>query len=133
MTAVTNLLDKYRKVCSLKSDNALAISLGLTRQSVFQWRKGIAWPTDDHVTKMASDIGDDSGSWLVAVAAERTTGPAHKEWLQLAKRLASATGAVLAMTLALPVKADTAQRLDVQMTSAPQLQQIDPGIHYAKW
>jgi DNA-binding XRE family transcriptional regulator len=90
VSALNNLLDKYKEKCQLKTDSAIASSLGISRQSVFQWRKGMAWPSDENVLTMAEKIGATPEEWFVSIHAERTSPEARKVWLRLASRLATA-------------------------------------------
>ena len=98
MSAVNNLLDKYRERCSLASDNALGESLGVKRQAVHQWRKGLSWPSDEHVVEMAGKIKEAPEGWLAAVHADRTSDKTAKRvWLQAAQRLGYAAAITLAL------------------------------------
>lgn len=103
MNAVNNLLDKYRKVCALPSDSAAADALHIKRQAIHQWRKGIAWPSEDHVIGMANAIGDAPEKWLLQVTADRASPTARKVWLRLAQ-----TAAIIALATNLsPARAGT--------------------------
>jgi len=120
MTAVNNLLDKYRETCSIASDNALGETLGVKRQAVHQWRKGLSWPSDEHVVEMAAKINEAPGAWLAAVHADRTSDKAAKKvWLQAAQSLGYA--ALIALTIGLsPAHAETSKHaLQVSAESAP--------------
>lgn len=98
MSAVNNLLDKYRKARNLSSDNACAVSLGLHRASISEWRRGKSWPSEEHIVQLASACGEDAGLWLVSVHAERSEpGAVQREWLRLASRFASAASFALVM------------------------------------
>ncbi len=88
MSAVNNLLDKYREARSIASDSALADSLRMTRQGVHQWRKGLSWPSEDHVIAMANAIGEPAERWFVAINADRASPAARKVWLRLAQAAA---------------------------------------------
>lgn len=105
MAAVNTLLDKYREVCAIKSDSALADSLHITRQGVHQWRKGLSWPSEDHVIAMAKAIDEPAERWLVAISADRATPTARRVWLRLAQGIAA---------LALSVSLYSFGHLDVQ-------------------
>lgn len=101
MTAVNNLLDKYRETCSIASDNALGETLGVKRQAVHQWRKGLSWPSDEHVVEMATKINEAPGAWLAAVHADRTSDKTAKRvWLQAAQSLGYAAGVILTLGIA---------------------------------
>lgn len=89
MSAVNNLLDKYRKACAIPSDSALAQSLHITRQGVHQWRKGTSWPSEDHVIRMAQAIDEPAEQWFVAISADRATPTARTVWLRLAQGTAA--------------------------------------------
>jgi transcriptional regulator with XRE-family HTH domain len=104
------LLDKYALACSLTSDNQLAAALGIKRQSVHQWRKGQAFPSEEHIYTMAMMIDNEPTKWLVAIHADRSSGPVKKEWVQLAKSLGYAAAAVtftVGLAVQTPAKAST--------------------------
>ena len=88
MSAVNNLLDKYRAVCSLSSDSAAADSLGVKRQALHQWRRELSWPSEDHIIAMAKAINEPAERWFVQIAAERASPAARKVWLRLAQAAA---------------------------------------------
>lgn len=95
MTAVNSLLDKYREVCAITSDSALADSLKLTRQGVHQWRKGLSWPSEDHVIAMAKAIGEPAERWLASISMDRASPTAKKYWLKLLQAAAAFATAFL--------------------------------------
>ena len=95
MSTVNNLLDKYRAVCGLRSDSAAADSLRMTRQGVHQWRKGTAWPNEDHIIAMAKAIEEPPEHWFLAVSAERASPAGRKIWMRLLQAAASLAGAYL--------------------------------------
>lgn len=87
MPNVAVLLDKVRSARSLASDNALAGSLHITRQTVSQWRAGSAYPDDDKIAQLAEWAGDDPGDWMLLLRAERAEGKARKAYAGLVRRL----------------------------------------------
>lgn len=93
MNAVNKLLDKYREACSLSSDSALAESLKLSRQGVHQWRKGISWPSEEHVIAMANAINEPAERWFLAISADRASPAGRKIWMKI---LQAAAAVVLA-------------------------------------
>ena len=114
MSATIKLLDKYRKTCLTPSDNAIAVSLGLSRTAVSRWVNGAAHPDAEHIEKMAQAIGEEPGPWLVAIQAERTHGDKNKKaWL----RLAATLGTTLALATVI-VPSHAFGRLDVQTMTA---------------
>ncbi len=95
MSAVNNLLDKYREACSLTSDSALADSLKISRQGVHQWRKGLSWPTEEHIITMAKKIEEPAERWLASISMDRAPEPAKKYWLKLMQAAAAVAGTYL--------------------------------------
>lgn len=89
MSAVNNLLDKYREACSLTSDSAVADRLKISRQGVHQWRKGLSWPSEDHVIAMAKAIDEPAERWFVEINADRASPAGRKIWLRLIQAAAS--------------------------------------------
>lgn len=90
MNATIKLLDKYRESCALTSDNAVAVSLGLSRSTVSLWRGQKGHPEADSVEKMCNGIGEPLRTWLPLIEAERARSPAvRKVWLRLAQAAAS--------------------------------------------
>jgi len=86
MNATINLLDKYKKACSIASDNACAGSLGVSRQAVSKWRNGENHPDADVVEKMCEATGERLARWLPLIEAERARSPgARRAWLRLAQ------------------------------------------------
>lgn len=88
MSATKKLLDKYRETCSTRSDNAIAVSLGLSRTAVSRWVNGSGHPDADSIARMAAAIGDKPGPWLAQIEADRARNPAARQvWLRLAASL----------------------------------------------
>lgn len=92
MTAVNTLLDKYREICSFNSDSAVAESLGIKRQGVHQWRKGTAWPSEQHIDAMAKKIQEPTERWLAQIAMDRAPQQTKKYWLRLLQTAATVAG-----------------------------------------
>jgi len=92
MTASINLLDKYKKACSIASDNACAQSLGVGRAAVSKWRNGTGHPEADLVERMCKAANESVAHWLPLIEAERARTPeARKVWLRLAQIAACLT------------------------------------------
>lgn len=89
MSAVNNLLDKYREARSIASDSALADSLHMSRQAVHQWRKGLSWPSEDHVIAMAKALDEPAERWFVAISADRASPAGRKIWMKLLQAAAA--------------------------------------------
>lgn len=108
MSAVNNLLDKYREACSITSDSALADSLKISRQGVHQWRKGLSWPSEEHIITMANKIKEPAERWLASISMDRAPEPAKKYWMKLMQAAAAVAGAYLMLRNGLDVHAATA-------------------------
>lgn len=109
---IANLIDRARTKRGITSDMALAEHFGLNRQSVSKWRKGDAYPSQDHITELAEMAGENPIQWLVAIQAEREKGKAGKAWSLLAKQLGAAAALVLAVALPYDAKAATAPQAE---------------------
>lgn len=75
MDAVNKLLDKARDACSPKTDMALAVRLGVTRQLINQWRKGANPMSDERVAQAEKIGGFEPGERLLQVKADWVEAP----------------------------------------------------------
>ena len=64
------LLDKARVTCSPANYNALALRLGVSRQSVSSWRNGITPLPEARVRELARMAHVDEAEWWLAVQAD---------------------------------------------------------------
>ena len=84
------LLDKYKKACSIESDNACAVALGVSRQAVSKWRHGENHPEVDVIERMCEATSEPFAHWVHMIEADRARSPAaRKAWLRLAQVAAS--------------------------------------------
>lgn len=98
MSASINLLDKYKKACSIASDNACASSLGVGRAAVSKWRNGTGHPEADLIERMCEATGEPLARWLPLIEAERARSPgARRAWLRLAQVAATVAGVYLVL------------------------------------
>lgn len=85
MKHTVELLDRYKKAAGLKSDNAAAITLGVTRSTVSAWRHGKNRPDPETVEAMARAAGLNAAKWVPLVESERAkTQEARATWLRIA-------------------------------------------------
>lgn len=105
MSIMAGLLDAYRKAQNLSSDNALSAELGVTRQTVSQYRNGSAYPDQERFISICDGAGLDAGAWLAAMQAERASGDTRARWLEAAKKLGYAAAIILAVYTAIPQSA----------------------------
>lgn len=86
MSSTIDLLDKYKNACTLGSDNACAVKLGVSRQAVSKWRNGENHPDAETVAQMCDATGEPLAFWLPLIEAERARTPGSKKvWLRLAE------------------------------------------------
>lgn len=104
MNNTNKLLDSYKKVCSVASDNGAAAKLGLTRATISGWRHGKSHANAEAVERMCTAIGEPLRAWLPLIEAERARTPGdRKVWLRLAQ-----AAAAIALTVGLvPAHAGT--------------------------
>jgi len=120
MTATLTLLDKYKVASSITSDNACAVSLGVSRQAVSKWRNGENHPDADIIEAMCEATGESLAHWLPLIEADRARSPAvRKVWLRLAQAAAAIATAFLMLR----------HGIDTHAVSAFV---FVPAIHYAK-
>ncbi|MGN6236985.1 DUF3693 domain-containing protein [Dyella sp.] len=109
MSNTTTLLDKYKKACSLASDNACAVKLGVTRATVSRWRNDLGHPEADSIEAMCTATGEPVARWLPLIEADRARSPAaRKVWLKLAQ---------VAASMLLVVTAAASQRVEAHTIS----------------
>ncbi|MDQ3525127.1 MAG: helix-turn-helix domain-containing protein [Chloroflexota bacterium] len=87
MGNVALLLDKAKNSVSPANYSVLAARLGVSRQSVWQWKTGAAPLPDDRIAQIARIARVDAGEWLVAIHADQSTGDARKGLQSVLRRL----------------------------------------------
>ena len=105
MNHTNKLLDKYREVCSLRTDMAAAAKLGVGRGTVSAWRHGNRHAEPESVEAMAKAVGYDPEEWVLRVQADRESAINPKRaqvWLRCASRI-SGTAASVALIFGLAV------------------------------
>lgn len=94
MGVLATLLDRARKGENLRSDNALALRTGLSRQAISKWRTEDGYPEEEHIALLAKMAGDLPIDWLHAVRAERATGAAREAWIAESRKVVGMVGRV---------------------------------------
>ncbi len=123
MSATIDLLDKYKKACTLGSDNACAASLGVSRSAVSLWRNTKGHPEADTVERMCAATGEPVARWLPLIEAERARTPeARKAWLRLAQ-----IAAAVAMTVGLTAHTSPAH------AEGRNFAKSDHSVYYVKY
>lgn len=88
MSATLELLDRFKAARALPSDNAAALELGITRQTINNWRKRASQGEPRVIEKMCNAVGVEPGPWLIRMLEERSPHPEdRKVWRRVAKRM----------------------------------------------
>lgn len=84
MNYTQTMLDEYKKALKLRSDSALADTLGVTRATVSRWRKGHGHPEPAMAWEIASAIGRNPAEVMVSIEAERARSLADAQaWVRV--------------------------------------------------
>ncbi|MET3148403.1 DUF3693 domain-containing protein [Xanthomonas phaseoli] len=98
MDTINKLLDTARKACLRDSDNSVALSLGVSRNSVSVWRKG-GKITDTHLMALI-ELAQADPALAVKVRQEEAASPAEKKaWSALWDRLSPVTTVIGALAM----------------------------------
>lgn len=73
MSFTIQLIDVYKKELHLRSDSAMADSLGVSRATLSRWRKGNGHPEPGLAWKIAEAIGENPAEIMVNIECERAT------------------------------------------------------------
>jgi transposase-like protein len=86
------LLDAWKRLKGITSDNQAALALGVQRQALSKWRNDGSHASPPLAARMAHDLGWDGLRTLAAIEADRAIdADTKKAWLRLAgKALSSA-------------------------------------------
>lgn len=104
------MLDKIKESRSLASDNALAKVLGVSRNTVSQWRHDIRLPEPVMCEKLADMSGEPLAKVLGMVGEARAISAAEKSvWRRLAQAAGFLLPFVLAAGIAGPGRAEPGQ------------------------
>ena len=124
MESVTAYIDHAKTVTKSKSDSQLAGRIGVTRNTVHQWRKGISLPSEDVMIALAERANLDQGEALILLGLWRSHGETKAAYSRLLKlsRMASKTFAyIILLSLASWTNSDkTAVALHFSAPSASQ-------------
>lgn len=81
------LLDAYKKAKNYVQDKQIAHDLGLSRQKISAIRNGQRYLTENEALFLAKEIGADTESVLVYLAADKAkTYEAQQAWAKIAKK-----------------------------------------------
>lgn len=98
MGATANLLDTVRERCSMASDNAISVRLGVSRSLVSEWRKGSKPIPDERIAQLCKLAHEDGPSWAARIHAERASSDAERNmWRETLRRLGTAAALAIAL------------------------------------
>lgn len=114
MAAIADLLDQVRERCNFNSDNELATAIGLKRQTVHQWRHGLAPVADERIAQLCALAKADGPTWLAMIHAERAQSATERAlWKLMLDRLSAAAAVVALVCVSVPGIAK-AKPVDIQ-------------------
>lgn len=118
-TYAEKLLDNAVKKCERPSFKALAERVGVTAQTISQFKLGIVPMPDERIVQFAKIAGEDPDLWLLIIKAEQTHGEAGRAWARLARKFGAAAAVfVMLCVLSLPSPAKGfAQGAEMQCTT----------------
>ena len=123
------LVDKARDTCSPATYSALAVRLGVTRQQVHQWKKGLVPIAEHHLRSMCRMANLDVAEWWLAVQSDSAPEPMRPKLQALLKK---AGIAALLGVMVTPAWAGTGHA--VSGISVAELALLaSPIRHYAKF
>lgn len=91
MSNANKLLDKWMKVCSIKTQAEAARILGKAGSAtISNWRSGYAKPDNESIALMCEQCGEDAAHWIGVLNLDFEQSPRLKKvWLRLAQAAAS--------------------------------------------
>lgn len=91
MSHANKLLDKWMKVCSIKTQSEAARILGKAGSAtISNWRSGYAKPDNESIALMCEQCGEDAAHWIGVLSLEFEQSPRLKKvWLRLAQAAAA--------------------------------------------
>jgi transcriptional regulator with XRE-family HTH domain len=106
MSATNKLLDEAKIKNGYKSDNQLAIALGITRGAVSHYRQGVAKPDLFTMAKLADFTGKKLEDIAATIEAEREENPIKKKyWI---KKIGGIAASIVFAVLPFPTSAPNA-------------------------
>ena len=121
METIGDLLDAIRQVRKLETDSALAAALGVSRQTVNNWRQGRNTPDAVACATIAGLSGEPLAKVIGIAGEQRAISREEKAvWRKLA-----ATAALLAVVV-FPTLSERAEAATQDVSAAQ-------SRHYAKW
>jgi transcriptional regulator with XRE-family HTH domain len=92
MVTILRLLDSWKQLRKIDSDNQAAQALGITRATISGWRNHRSKGDELTAIKLAEEVGEDPAGVLIRMAAEKKLDgdPAKAELMRIAKKFAAA-------------------------------------------
>jgi len=94
MSATYSLLTRWRIAKNLKNDSQAALALGVSRQTIQNWKEGRNGEAS-YLIKMANDLGENPTKTVLEAYAEKEKGESAKGLLKLSKQFGAIVMAFL--------------------------------------
>ncbi|NRP67796.1 DUF3693 domain-containing protein, partial [Xylella fastidiosa] len=96
MNSENILLDKVKEICSIESDNALAIKLGIQRQAISKIRREEMHLSDERIAELCDMANLDGGKWAASIRSEKAESPKERAmWESIVERLTATAAALI--------------------------------------
>lgn len=100
MSATIELFESYKTGVGARTDGAGAASLGVTSQTVSNWRNRGSQAEPQLIEKMCATLNEDLASWLLRAQMEQASSANRQVWHRVAEKLSyRIAGAILAVGL----------------------------------
>jgi len=87
MSATVQLLDRWKALKGIASDNQAALTLGITRATVSLWRTNDSEGEAHIVARLANDLGEDATGYVLMVEAHKQrSAESRRALIALAKK-----------------------------------------------
>ena len=87
MMSVPEFLDVCKQLTRTQSDSNLARKVEITRAAISAYRKGISFPTDENMIRLAKRAGLEMGESLLLLNIWRAEGEAGQCYVRLMESL----------------------------------------------
>ena len=82
-------INRAKRAAGITSDRELGRLMGWSVSVVSQFRRGISYPSDDNMVRLAEAGQEDPREALAVLAASRTRGRAKQLWEEIARKVSS--------------------------------------------
>ena len=80
---INQLLELVKLRSDAKSLRKIAIEIGSTANTVSSWSRGLFFPVDENIVKLAELAGEDPDLWLLRIRQDAVNGAAKERWRKM--------------------------------------------------